>query len=64
MEYKKAEPFDTYRDSGYRQVDLLHNKQEQPTPNDVSLLSACSRVMNVLAVFESQEQEQKLKSML
>ena len=58
---EKAEPFDAYRNSGYRQVDLWWYKQEQPTPINVSLSSACSFILNVLAVFESQEQEQKLK---
>ena len=44
---KGEEPFDAYQNFGYRQVDHLRNKHKQPTPYDVSLLSACSFSMNV-----------------
>ena len=49
---KKAEPFDAYQNFGYRQVTIQNNKHKQPTPNDESLLSACSCFDECLAVFK------------
>ena len=43
---KKAEPFDAYLEFGYRQVTIIATSTKQPTPYDVSLLSACSRYVN------------------
>ena len=44
---KKAEPFDTYRDSGYRQVTYTTTSTNSPCLSSVSILTACSHWMNV-----------------
>jgi hypothetical protein len=44
---KKAEPFDAYRDSGYRQATISETSTNSPRLNDVSFLTACSFTMNI-----------------
>ena len=64
MYKKRREPFCTYSEYGYRQVTFYKTSTNSPRLTDVSLQTTCSLVKNVLAVFYSEEQEQKLKSML
>ena len=57
---KKAQLFDAYLNSGYRQVTNHQNKQEQPTLYEREPSVCLFLWWRILAVFESKEQEQKL----